>query len=61
MKHLGASLKAKKDDWRAPWDIGTNQCLGISYAYMVWYGFELLRPEGELIARYGLRESGKDH
>ncbi|KAI5448901.1 hypothetical protein NCC49_006017 [Naganishia albida] len=23
------------------------------YAYMVWYGFELLRPEAELIADYG--------
>lgn len=37
------TLEAKQDDWRAPREVGTYQCLGNNYAHMVWFGLELIR------------------
>jgi hypothetical protein len=54
MSHLCDILIAKQDDYRAPGDVGTNQSIAVSYAYMVWYGLELLRPHAELAKIYGL-------
>jgi hypothetical protein len=54
MRHICQTLIARQDDYRAPGDVGTNQSIAISYAYMVWYGLELLRPQAELFTLYGL-------
>jgi hypothetical protein len=56
LNHITQTLAAKKNDWLAPGDVGTNQCLAIGHAYMVWLGLELLRPAKELAELYNFRK-----